>query len=253
MSERHQVLPEAITPPPAFYALPPGGWRDWWTLLHPPYTAWHLSYVAIGASLAPRLDGVRLGASILGFFLGVGITAHALDELRGRPLRTRIPSAALVTAAVVALVAAVALGILGAFEVSPWMLVFVAFGSFIVGAYNLEWFGGRFHHDAWFAIAWGGFPTLTGYFAQAGTLRPSALVAALGAASLSAAQRALSTPVRRARRHAVRVSGSVAYRDGSTEILDRRMLLGPSERALELIAAAVSLLALGLVLARLLE
>ena len=27
----------------------PGGWRDWWTLLHPPYTAWHLSYVVIGA------------------------------------------------------------------------------------------------------------------------------------------------------------------------------------------------------------
>ena len=46
---------------PAFYALAPGGWRDWWTLLHPPYTMWHLSYVALGAatvggggSLSPR-------------------------------------------------------------------------------------------------------------------------------------------------------------------------------------------------------
>ncbi len=27
---------------PAFYAAGTGGWRDWWTLLHPPYTAWHL-------------------------------------------------------------------------------------------------------------------------------------------------------------------------------------------------------------------
>src|SRR5438477_8459925 len=75
---------------PAFYALRSGGWRDYWTLLHPPYTAWHLSYVAIGASVAPRFDGGRLGATVLAFFLGVGLTAHALDELRGRPLRTGI-------------------------------------------------------------------------------------------------------------------------------------------------------------------
>jgi hypothetical protein len=34
---------------PAFYALPSGGWRDYVTLLHPPYTLWHLSYVVIGA------------------------------------------------------------------------------------------------------------------------------------------------------------------------------------------------------------
>ena len=38
---------------PAFYALATGGWRDYVTLLHPPYTLWHLSYVAIGAALAP--------------------------------------------------------------------------------------------------------------------------------------------------------------------------------------------------------
>ena len=31
---------------PAFYAAAPGGWRDWWTLLHPPYTAWHLATAA---------------------------------------------------------------------------------------------------------------------------------------------------------------------------------------------------------------
>ena len=43
---------------PAYYAARPGGWRDWWTLLHPPYTSWHLSYVVIGATLAPRTDGV---------------------------------------------------------------------------------------------------------------------------------------------------------------------------------------------------
>src|SRR5881397_1279780 len=98
---------------PAFYALRAGGWRDYWTLLHPPYTAWHLSYVAIGAAVAPRFDGGRLGATALAFFLAVGLTAHALDELKGRPLRTRIPDRALQGIALVGLVGAVAIGAVG--------------------------------------------------------------------------------------------------------------------------------------------
>ena len=98
---------------PAFYAARRGGWRDWWTLLHPPYTAWHLSYVVIGACLAPRVSVSRLVATLLAFFLAVGVAAHALDELHGRPLRTRIPSAPLVAATVVGLAGAVFLGIAG--------------------------------------------------------------------------------------------------------------------------------------------
>src|SRR5205809_2721182 len=93
---------------PAFYALAPGGWRDYLTLLHPPYTAWHLSYVAIGAATAPALDGARLGATALAFFFGVGLTAHALDELSGRPLATAIPDRGLRAIAAVGLIGAVA-------------------------------------------------------------------------------------------------------------------------------------------------
>ena len=122
----------------AFYALRPGGWRDYVTLLHVPYTAWHLAYVTFGAVAAPVVDGSRLGWSVLGFFLGVGLAAHALDELAGHPLGTRIPRQFLWTLAGVSLAAAVALGIAGALRVSWWMLAFVAFGSFIVLAYNLE-------------------------------------------------------------------------------------------------------------------
>ena len=61
---------------PAFYAAGPGPWRDWWTLLHPPYTAWHLSYVVIGACLAPRVDVGLLLLTLAAFFLAVGISAH---------------------------------------------------------------------------------------------------------------------------------------------------------------------------------
>ena len=91
---------------PAYYAARPGGWRDWWTLLHPPYTAWHLSYVVIGAALAPRVQLTPLLATLAAFFLAVGLAAHALDELHGRPLRTGIPGPALVAVAAASLAGA---------------------------------------------------------------------------------------------------------------------------------------------------
>jgi hypothetical protein len=238
---------------PAFYALASGGWRDYWTLLHPPYTAWHLSYVVMGAAIAPRFDGGRLGASVVGFFLGVGICAHALDELRGRPLRTRISDGVLWTLAAVALAVAVGLGILGAIEVSWWLLAFVGFGAFIVVAYNLELFNGAFHGDLWFAAAWGAFPALTGYFAQAASVRVGAVLVAAACFALSVAQRTLSTPVRRLRRSAATVRVEIRYRDGSTDRLDEAALRGVPETVLRILAVAVSLLALGLVAARLLQ
>ena len=107
---------------PAFYAARAGGWRDWWTLLHPPYTAWHLAYVVIGACLAPTVNLTRLLATLLAFFLAVGLAAHSLDELNGRPLGTHIPTGALIAVTVVGLAGAVALGVAGVSRVG-WPLV----------------------------------------------------------------------------------------------------------------------------------
>ena len=150
---------------PAFYALPSGGWRDYVTLLHPPYTVWHLSYVVIGACTVPDVNLGYLAWSVLAFFGAVGLGAHALDELNGRPLGTAIPSPVLVAIAFVGLSGAVVLGVYGAVIVSPWMLWFVVIGAFIALAYNLEWFHGTFHSDLWFALGWGAFPALTSAFA----------------------------------------------------------------------------------------
>jgi hypothetical protein len=236
---------------PAFYALRPGGWRDFLTLLHPPYTAWHLSYVALGAVAAPQLHGDRLAATLVAFFLGVGVCAHALDELGGRPLGTRLSDRMLVGLSAVALVGAVAIGIAGAVTVSLGLVPFIAAGGFIVVAYNLELFGGRFHSDFWFAAAWGAFPALTGYWINALEIRLPGIAVAAGCFMLSVAQRRLSTPVRELRRRTVSVTGSQRLGDGTTIELDAARLAAPLDGALQACALALVLLASGLVIARL--
>jgi hypothetical protein len=235
---------------PAFYALAPGGWRDYVTLLHPPYTLWHLSYVVIGAALAPDWRPWILVLALASFFLGMGVAAHALDELNGRPLQTRIPDRVLVALAVVSLAIAAGIGIGVAVHTSLWLLAFVAAGAFIAVAYNLELFGGRLHGDPWFSLAWGSFPLLTAYFAAAETIRVEALFAAAFAGLLSHAQRQLSTPVRLVRRRARNVSGVIELTDGSSLEITPDTLTVEIERALQAIAAAAVSLAVALVLLR---
>jgi len=237
-------------PAPAFYAIRGGGWRDWWTILHPPYTVWHLSYVAIGVAVAPvvRLD--RLAATLFAFFLAVGIGAHALDELNGRPLRTAIPPSALQGAAAISLTGAVAIGIVGIGRVGVSLIPFIAFGTFIAVAYNLEILRGFFHSDFWFAFAWGAFPAFTGFWASSSTFRVSGLLAAAACFALSITQRALSTPVRALRRRTARVQGSIERTDGTVEPVDRNTLTEAPERALRAMSLAVPLIAAAMVAAR---
>lgn len=236
---------------PAFYALPPGGWRDYLTLLHLPYTAWHLSYVVVGGCLVAQVSWGRLGLTVLAFLLAMGIGAHALDELAGRPLQTAIPAAVLVALAVVSVLAAVAIGLAVAVSFSLWILPLIAVGAFLVPAYNLELLGGRFHSDVWFALAWGAFPVVTGYVAVSGTLRGTAVIAAAWATSLSLAQRRLSTPVRRTRRDVVSVTGELGLADGGHEEVTTATLVAAPEAALRLLAVATILIAAALVALRL--
>jgi hypothetical protein len=218
---------------PAFYALRSGGWRDYVTLLHPPYTLWHLSYAAMGAAIVPRMHWGILGWTVLAFLLAMGIGAHALDELKGRPLRTRIPDRVLVVLAAWSILGACVIGVHVAIGTTWWLLAFIAFGAAIVVAYNLELAGGLVHTPIWFAFAWGSFPALTAYFAAARTVRGDALLVAAFAFVTSLTQQRLSTEVRSARR----VAGEL----GAART---------AEQALQLLALAMPILAAGMLLAR---
>jgi hypothetical protein len=225
--------PEPSLRAPAFYALRPGGWRDYVTLLHLPYTAWHLSYVVVGACLAASVDWPVLGLTVLAFALAMGVGAHALDELHGRPLGTSIPSGVLVGLAVASVAGAAVIGIAVALDRTLWILPLVALGAALVPVYNLELLG-PVHTDLGFALAWGAFPLVTAYVAQTGTLHGEALLAALWATLLSLAQRRLSTPARRLRRSTEPLAGDLA----------------PLESALRLLAGATIVLAAALLVLR---
>ena len=235
---------------PAFYARGRGLSGDLLALAHPPYTAWHLSYVAIGAAAAPHLHVDRLLWALGAFALAVGVAAHALDELHDRPLRTAISDRALVAMALASLLAALAIGVAGVLTVTPLLAPFVLAGVLFLPAYNLELLGGRVHSDSWFALGWGAFPALTGYVVQAERITLAGVAVATGCLFASVAQRRLSTPARELRRRTRAVQGTRTRADGHDEPVTLAGLLAPLDGALAALSVAMVALACGLVLAR---
>ena len=240
---------------PAFYALRSGGWRDLITVLHPPYTVWNLANVGFGAAAAAQIHTDRFVATLAAFFLAVGISAHTLDELNGRPLKTQLSDRALIALATVSLGGAIGIGVAGCIIVSATLIPFVLAGGLFVVAYNLELFGGRFHTAFWLAFAWAAFPALTSWwvntlsFASLKVDVAGVLVAA-GCFGLVSVQRTLSTPVRRLRRRTVSVSGEQRLDDGTVIPLTAAEISGPLDASLRGLAWAVVVLSIGLVVIR---
>jgi hypothetical protein len=236
---------------PAFYALGRGRAGELLTLLHPPYTAWHVSYFALGAALAPHVYVNRLLWGLAAFALAVGVAAHALDELNDRPLGTTLSDRALLALAAAGLLGALAIGVAGAIAVSAWLVPLVVLGGVFLPAYNLEWGGGRLHGDTWFAIGWGGFPAFTGYFVEALKIDLTCVLIVLACTVLSVAQRRLSSPARELRRRTRTVTGVRTLADGASEELSLARLLAPLDGALAALSLGVVITACALVAARL--
>lgn len=236
---------------PAYYASGPASRRrDLRALLHPPYTAWHLSLVVIGGCLGPVVNWTVLVATLLAFFLAVGVAAHCLDELHGRPLQTSIPARGLATAAVISLAGAAVIGALGVEVIGPPLAAFVVIGVALVCCYNLELFGGRLHNDLVFALGWGAFPVVVSAFAQSRAISLDALCCGAAAGLLATAQRVLSARARMLRREVRCVSGELVFADGRRERIDAAALLRPLEQALRALVFAVVALSIVAVIAR---
>jgi hypothetical protein len=235
---------------PAFYAVGRGRAGDLLTLLHPPYTLWHLSYFALGAALAPTLHVDRLLWGLAAFALAVGLAAHALDELHDHPLQTTLSDRTLIVLAAVSLTGALAIGIAGTMLITPWLAVLVLAGGLFLPAYNLELAGGRFHSDLWFAVGWGAFPAFTGWFVNAESVALPGVLIAAGCLAMSVAQRRLSSPARELRRRTASVTGVRTMRDGSTKPIALGSLLAPLDGALAAMSLAMVITACALVASR---
>ena len=230
---------------PAFYARTGGPLADLVTLLHLPYTMWYLSCVAIGAALAPNVDAQRLLGTLVAFAVGLGVGAHALDELHDRPLSTGLSTTSLRFLGWGGLAVGATMAVVGSYVILPVSLLWGAAGVLLAAAYALEW-STWLHSTAGFALAWGAFPILVGYRAQTESISVGALVVAGAAAILSMAQRLLSTPARHLRRNATE-SNTAASDQG----WDQSKLLSTWERPLQLLALAHVMLAVGLLLTHL--
>ena len=184
---------------------------------------------------------------MLAFFLGTGIAAHALDERNGRPLGTKLGDRTLLALGVGGLMGALGVAIGGVWVISPWVMVWAGAGIALAAGYPLGW-PPRLHTDVGFALAWGSFPVLVGYWAQTETIGAAAVVAAAAAAVLSLAQRRLSTPARFVRRFDDRSFGVAPDRRRTATVVTARAPGTPGNRPLQLLGWAVVLLAAGLLL-----
>jgi hypothetical protein len=226
---------------PAYYAATGSSRGDLSAILHPPYTAWHLSHAAIGAALAPSLDWQVLTGTLLAFLLGTGVAAHALDEWHGRPLGTSLSDRLLLGMGLAGMTGGLVLAAIGAAVVSPWVLAWAVAGVALAAGYALE--RPRWLHTALgFALAWGGFPVLVGYWAQTERVSFAAVLAAAAATVFSLTQRTLSTPARHVRRSIDRAE-LLLTRDGSVDSWNEQKVLATWERPLRLLVWAMVILA----------
>jgi hypothetical protein len=142
-----------------------------------------LSFSVTGAMLAPVVHWDRVVATVIIFALGLGIGGHALDAVGSRgakPWGRVFSERGLWVAALSSITGAYVIAIYYMILFVPLLWIPALLEGFFVFAYNLEWFGGKFHKDSWFAFSWGFLPALAGYIMQ--TNKVSAAAATIAAA-----------------------------------------------------------------------
>ena len=167
-----QVRPGEVRP--VWYGGSDSRLGELWTMLHVPYTLMVLSFVLVGAALAPRLSWTLLVGTLLAYFLGLGVGAHFLDQIPGMGSRyvRHWATRELWLGGLLAWAVAVGLGVVAAEWFVGWpLLAFVGIQGLCALGYPLaRWFGGALHRDSVFAFSWGSLPFLTSYYAQSGTV-----------------------------------------------------------------------------------
>lgn len=226
--------------------------------MHLPYTSMVLSYTLIGAALSPTIYSDRVILTLLAYFLGLGFSAHALNELHARHWGEALSRRELETLFVVPLIAAVLIGVYGmflvyaisgAFAASFVILVLICLETFFLFAYNTDLAGGIFHSDISFAFSWAALPTLTSYYVNSLSISLVAVLVALAMAATAGIEINLSRWCKDFRRRSPLTE--MRFANNTVLGLDTAQLIANPEKALKLIVVAVDLVAIGLTIHKL--
>lgn len=172
-------------------------------LLFLPYTGMVLAFTIVGSMLAEEIYWDRVGAIVFGYFLCLGIAAHALDALgskQTKPWGKIFTRRQLWFMALLSLVVGYLIAVYYMILYAPLLWGVAIMEGFFVFAYNLEWFGGRFHTDSWFAFSWGFLPALAGYILQTNQISIEALIVAASMAFFSTIEIKTSRPYKELKR-----------------------------------------------------
>ncbi len=210
-------------------------------MLFLPYTGMVIAFTVIGAMLAEKVHWERVLATAVVYFLGLGIAAHALDAVGSKetkPWGTLFTNAQLWFVAITSLVIAYLIAIYYMVLYVPLLWIVAILEGLFVFAYNLEWFGGRFHTDAWFVFSWGFLPVCAGYMMQTNRISLEALVLAGSMALFSQVEIKASRPYKSLKRRETGLKK------------EERELMKRYEAVLKSISIGVLLLGAGLLLRR---
>lgn len=210
-------------------------------MLFLPYTGMVLSFAVMGSMTAHQIFWDRVLAIVVIYFLGLGVAAHALDALggeSGKPWGRVFTKSQLWLIAILSLVVAYLIAIYYMVLYVPWLWVVAILEGFFVFGYNLEWFGGKFHTDRWFAVSWGFLPTLAGHMIQTNGLSLEALGLGVSTALFSVIEITASRPYKGLKRRLNELND------------EERLLMERYETILKSISLGVILLGAALVIWR---
>jgi hypothetical protein len=213
---------------------------DLYNILHLPYTAMLLAFVVIGAAVSPGFHLDRLAATIAAYFLGLGIGAHAIDQLEpgGSHYVKKMGSKELVGLAAIGLVGGTAIGFYYALSLTLWLVPFILVNLFFAIAYPLpsRVAGGLFHNNLNFAFAWGFLPFITSYFVNSLALTFTGLILGLPAAAVAWSEIHLSRRSRLARKESL-----PSANQGGLETVLKLLVLSTCSVALLLLVGRLAL------------
>jgi len=242
----------------AWYARGGSRVREFYTIMHLPYTSMVLSYVVIGAMLSQSIYFDRVILTVVAYFLGLGFCAHALNELHAAHWTEALGKNELTALFAVPFVGALIIGAYGMLKLFTLsrsilpplvLLIMILLESFFLIAYNTDALSGRLHSDISFAFSWAALPTLVSYYVNALTITPAALLAALAMAGTAGIEINLSRWCKELRRRSP--LNELKFGDGTSQRMSTRELVARPEKALKLIVIVVDVIAISLIAYRL--